>query len=224
MYTNYFEYGILIIGDNMNFVDKIRKRDEERLKELSEKYFIPKRFKSSAKVFLNNKSIIKDYDKKYNEMQYQIPKETGKILQELFDDDNYMLGIHRTNFSYEEIFKNGLKMRGNDFTDNVQISGYFPFLLEQIKYCKEYKASTGCIIVQIPKTNDKPIYFAGGENNSEYYLLPEYIAGYIPVFDKNVEDIIINPNYRIEHNYETDGLEYDERLEYPEKINMRKSK
>lgn len=206
----------------MNFIEKIRKRDEERIEKLTNKYYIPKRFKNAKMVFgSNNKKIVNYYNKIYNEMQYQVSKETGKYLEKLFDDDNYMLGIHRTNASCEEIFKNGIKMRSNEFSCNVQISGYLPFLLQQIKYCEEYKFSTGCFIVQIPKNNNKPIYFV---NNGEYYLLPEYIAGYIPVSNQICGEIIKNPNFNEIHDYQFEGLEYDDILKNPEKINMRKSK
>ena len=205
----------------MNFIEKIKNRDEKRLKELADNYYIPKRFKDAKMVFgSKNKDIVKEYNKIYSEMQYQVPKETGEYIEKLFDNDNYLLGIHRSASNYQDVFKNGIKMRSNDFTDNIQISGYLPFLLEQIKYCEDYKCSTGCFIIQILKNNDKPIYFA---NEDGYYLLPEYIAGYVHVFQQKCDSIIKNPNYKEIHDYQFDGLEYDERLENPN-FNMRKCK
>ena len=52
-----------------------------------------------------------------------------------------------------------------------------------------------------------PIYF---NNNGQVRLLPEFIYGYVPVYDNYVcGEIIRNPNYRDTHEYENDGLIYD---------------
>ena len=66
----------------MNFIEKIKNRDEKRLKELADNYYIPKRFKNAKMIFgSKNKDIVKEYNKIYSEMQYQVPKETGEYIE-----------------------------------------------------------------------------------------------------------------------------------------------
>lgn len=214
------------------WIKRVREESKRKFEELLRKkektegmYEIPEKYKDASKIYqskvLNKllKSIIAEQNHIYKSMQYKIPEEIGKTLQSIYESEDYYLMINRTDYHISQImeysFQKGIPMRSCDYTCNLSKYKHFPTILEQIMACNEYKNSQGCLIVKIPKNIDLPIYYNCNDymqNASLLCLLPEYIYGYIPVRDNNIEDMILNPLYKDIHNYDKDGLYYDERL------------
>jgi hypothetical protein len=208
---------------NMDLYEKIKYENDLLFTKMATKYKIPLKYKDSSQIFFKNKisklkiysnkykelkNIIDDYNDMYEEVQYKFPKKTGEVLEKIFEDKESILGIHRTNLTNkqieEKIFTYGLKNRSLEYTTTIQTSKSFPFILNEIKNASGYKNSNNCVIVVLPKEQKLPIYY---ELNSEFYLLPEYILGYINVDDLNLN---INPNYKAIHDYDTNNLFYVE--------------
>ena len=92
----------------------------------------------------------------------------GEELDKLFENKDYVIGIHRTGYNYmseemiNSIFNKGLinnghimqgGMAGNfDIEKTVSIFNDFTVLNGQLKAAHGYKGSQGCIIVKIPKS------------------------------------------------------------------------
>ena len=184
----------------------------------------------------NQYRLIKSpYLNKKNKMLVQIAKQydgfgymttdLGRELENLYKDDSYIVGIHRTGYSevnedyLKEIFNRGLinnmdSLQGGFYTDKDYLDikktvdlFYDPILLNgAIKSANRYKSSAGSIIIKIPKSylgledgEIKPIYYKDGNSNK---LLPEYIYGYLPVSGEGIlGEIVHNPNYTDEHTY-----------------------
>lgn len=198
-----------------------------------------KLIKNFPLLTLNSKiRFQKKYAKDYDKVGY-ISESLGNELATLFNDD-YEIGIHRTGYSIvnneylADVFTNGLinngdamqgVMRSNpDESMNIEKTVSFMsnimLLVWQLKIAYSYKASQGSFIIKIPKSylgekdgEIKPIYFK--ENEYVRRLLPEFIYGYIPCDGKgNVGEIIKNPNYKDVHDYENDGLLYEQEALY----------
>ncbi len=177
--------------------------------------------KSNTKI---GRKLIADFDKG------NMPYETGKYLEAIFNNEEYIMGIHRTGLSpatprfIAEVFDNGIKNLGDrmqgmisradrNIEKIVSLFDNFPLLIGQIKDAYKYKASQGVFVVKIPKSyigvkegEVKPIYFNDG---GTMYLLPEFICGFIPVSEAGTGGFIPNPNYSDFHTYKSDGLVYD---------------
>lgn len=171
-------------------------------------------------------NLSKEYDN-YGYMS----EELGEELDSLFLDDSYIVGIHRTGYTYmdevtiSKIFSEGLINNGHimsggmdgtqDIEKTVSLFYDFPILNGQLKAAHGYKGSEGCIVVRIPKSylgkedgEIKPIYY---KKDSNVRLLPEFIYGYIPTKENGVlGEIIRNPNYRDVHNLDNVNLLYED--------------
>lgn len=171
-------------------------------------------------------NLSKEYDN-YGYMS----EELGEELDSLFLDDSYIVGIHRTGYTYmddatiEKIFREGLINNGHimsggmdgtqDIEKTVSLFYDFPILNGQLKAAHGYKGSEGCIVVRIPKSylgkedgEIKPIYY---KKDSNVRLLPEFIYGYIPTKENGVlGEIIRNPNYKDIHNLDNVNLLYED--------------
>lgn len=175
--------------------------------------------------YLNKKNkMLVQLAKQYDNLGY-MKDNVGKELEKLFEDDSYIVGIHRTGYSVvddeylKDIFNKGLinnmdSLQSGSYLDADYLDikktvdlFYDPIMLNgQLKGAYEYKNSEGCIIVKIPKSylgmiegEVKPIYYKDGVTPK---LLSEYIYGYIPVSKKGVVgNIINNPNYTDNHIY-----------------------
>lgn len=158
-------------------------------------------------------------------------QELGEELDGLFLDDSYIVGIHRTGYTYmdeatiNKIFNEGLINNGHimsggmagtqDIEKTVSLFYDFPILNGQLKSAHGYKGSEGCLVVKIPKSylgkedgEIKPIYY---KKDSTIRLLPEFIYGYIPTNENGVlGDMIHNPNYREIHELENVNLLYED--------------
>lgn len=213
----------------MDWVERKRKESELMFEKMKKFYRIPEKYKDAADLFYKDnkfkkmklkmgqdkmlKGLVDDWNKIYEEMQYKVPKEIGEELEKLFSDEDYVLGIHRTDLYVDQIqnwvFTNGLKNRSTEYSSTVQEFSHFPLMLHEIMYCNYYKNSQGCVIVRLPKDQKLPIYFV---NDGQYYILPEYIYGYIEVEDFEMKRFIKNPGYTDIHNYDPAGLLYDDDL------------
>ncbi len=136
-------------------------------------------------------------------------------LLRIFNDNNYVIGLHKTGYTsindevIKDIFSNGLYSNGHilsfgidgifDIEKTVSFYDVFIDLCVNIKQCKAYKNSDGCIILKIPKNMKKSnkLFYLDSDNNVRIY--PEYIYGYIPVNNMVVNRIIHNPNYKDKH-------------------------
>lgn len=171
-------------------------------------------------------NLSKDYDN-YGYMS----QELGEELDSLFLDEDYIVGIHRTGYTYmddttiEKIFREGLINNGHimsggmdgtqDIEKTVSLFYDFPILNGRLKAAHGYKGSDGCIVVKIPKSylgkeegEIKPIYY---KKDSYVRLLPEFIYGYIPTKENGVlGEIIRNPNYRETHRLDNINLLYED--------------
>lgn len=189
-------------------------------------------FMSSETLNRSNDYIV-DLAKDYDSRGY-MSLELGKELDDLYKADDYIIGIHRTGYTditnntLNDIFNKGLINNGHimsggnsgttDIEKTVTLIYDITVLSGQLKAASGYKNSQGCILVKIPKSylgkkegEVKPIYYNDG---SLMRLLPEYIYGYIPVSDNRVGDIVHNKNYKDIHNYNNEGLVYDDSAYY----------
>lgn len=131
--------------------------------------------------------LIKGWDE-YGDM----PQEVGLLLEKLIQDENYIIGIHRTggygmidlsdiykSDILHSIFSKGLYMTG-DLSSGVDHKGKMinpnknisPLnnILEAVMYCKSsYKGSTGGVITKIPKEYVTPSYSLKAEHGQDIY-------------------------------------------------------
>jgi hypothetical protein len=185
---------------------------------------------------LRSSESIKEHEymfnlsKEYDNYGY-MSQELGEELDSLFLNNNYIVGIHRTGYTYmdditiNKIFNEGLINNGHimsggiagtqDIEKTVSLFYDFPILNGQLKAAHGYKGSEGCIVVKIPKSylgkedgEIKPIYY---KKDSTVRLLPEFIYGYIPTKESGIlGEIIRNPNYRDVHNLDNVNLLYED--------------
>lgn len=181
----------------------------------------------SSKTLDYTNEILLEMAQECDEYSY-MSEELGTELDSLFTDDNYVIGIHRTGYTYmndqmiNEYFTKGLinnnhSMQGvvtefSNIENTVTVTRNITFLIGQLKLAHNYKGSQGCMIVKIPKCYlNRP----EGELRSIYYdngttlnLLPEFIYGYIPVdLEGNLGPIIYNPNYSDEHHLNNESVQ-----------------
>lgn len=182
----------------------------------NELYQIPAKYLKSKNPYLKEEVAIA-----YNRINKKLDKKTGLTLQMLFDydEENYVIGIHRTCHDYKRMFEKGIDYNDESpyLHDHVQIFDSFPIMLNEISKCNNYKGSTGCIIVKIPKNSIKmsaegstPIYYKSKSDNN-IYLMPNFVSGYVPVRGGVIQSIILN---EMPHNIEKDIMDvyFDESI------------
>lgn len=171
-------------------------------------------FSDVSSLSLNKQALINEFIeglyKDAERMQDVFPdKRLGAELEAIYRNSDVYLGIHRTDLDFQTIFQSGIKMRDNEYDSNISVYGYFPQYLSEILKAESYKCSVGIVIVVLPRITSKPIYFVDRNRN---YLLPEYIWGYIALQEQKIVDVIRNPRYSENHQYEPDGLSFDSKL------------
>ncbi|MBQ2946541.1 MAG: hypothetical protein IJE04_01645 [Bacilli bacterium] len=191
----------------------------------------------SSKTIQEENDFILQLAKQYDEYGY-MSEELGMELDGLFEDKDYVIGIHRTGYNdmdqqmIDNIFNKGLinnghimqgGMAGNfDIEKTVSIFPDFTVLNGQLKAAHGYKGSQGCIIVKIPKSylgkSDGPIEPIYYKHDNVTKLLPEFVYGYVPV-DKEgrLGDLNRNPNYKDIHNLDNPNLMYEASAVYKAK-------
>lgn len=212
-------------------------RNKYKIKQAS--VYIPEGTYSLIKTIDITNPIKVDLAIQYDKIGF-MSEELGKELDRLFDDD-YAIGIHRTGFTHitpyindktlfdmfnKGLYSNGHIMAGgNDGQNDIEktVSFYNEFLIMNgaIKTCDNYKNSTGCLIIKIPKSyigkkdgEIAPIFY---RQDHILRLLPEFIYGYIPVSNHQAEQIIRNPNYKDNHYLVNDNFYYDSSVYYKAK-------
>lgn len=191
-------------------------------------------FKDARNVSISHPQI-KELAKDYDTIGY-MSEEVGCELDSLYDNPDYIIGIHRTGFTrindkiLNDIFNRGLYNNGDLMSSGANNGNYniektvsffndLLLLIPSLKTCEGYKMSEGCIIVKIPKSyvgmkngEVQPIFYK--ENGYQVRLIPEFIYGYIPVKDKKINKIIHNPNYKDKHVLINDNFYYDDSVKY----------
>lgn len=184
-------------------------------------YEIPDRFNTSKMALEENNSVSN-----------LIPFRLGKQLEQIYDDPDYIIYIHRSFMSSIDLIKNhlfldGLKSIEGASLNNVArpcttIGSFFSQLLSTYLY----KFSKSCVIIKVPKSflelnGAKPIW--NPITDSTYELLPEYILGVIDVYQGSVNNLTFNPNYSNYHNYESNDLVCDD-IVAESRVNLRRAK
>lgn len=184
-------------------------------------YEIPERFNTSKIATEVNNSVSN-----------LIPFRLGKQLEQIYDDQEYAIYIHRSFMSSYDLIKNnlfldGLKSIEGASLNNIALScttiGVF---FSQLLSTYLYKFSKSCVIIKVPKafldsTGAKPIW--NPIIDSTYKLLPEYILGVIDVYQGSVNNLTFNPNYSNYHDYESNDLVFDEIIA-ESRVNLRHTK
>ena len=188
---------------------------------MEKKYHIPDFYKSAQIFYPTNfqdyeggRKILSEENENYNKMQNIFPIEIGETIQHLYAKEGFMLGIHRATISDETLFnsyfKKGLKNNKLEYDNTISVYKYFPTLLKNISSCESnWKNSKGCLLILIPKEPYTPFYQQIEENGQiNNYILPTYIHSYIKVNNKEIIEIIYNPNFG--KNFKiTDNITYD---------------
>lgn len=188
-----------------------------------------------ARNVLINHSHVEKLAKDYDTIGY-MSEEVGRELDSLYDNPDYIVGIHRTGYTrindeiLNDIFNRGLYSNGDLMSSGANNGNYniektvsffndLLLMIPSLKTCEGYKTSDGCIIVKIPKSyigmkdgEVQPIFYK--ENTYQVRLIPEFIYGYIPVKDQKVDKIIHNPNYKDKHMLINDNFYYDDSVKY----------
>lgn len=171
-------------------------------------YRIPEHYRSAAPFygtdlldFEAGKKLIEIESLLFEKAQEKIPKYLGEILQNFYEDEKFMLGIHRTPKSLDEIvnsyFVKGLENKKLEYDNTISTYLYFPELLHEILKCNSsWKKSKGCLIIRIPKEPGAPFYRVVVEDKKEkYYVLPSFIYGYVEVENEKIINFVYNTNY-----------------------------
>ena len=231
----------------INFFKQKNKKESKRMKLIKDLTYTHGYSILRSSQTLKEDDFLLDLSKEYDEYGY-MSEELGKELDNLFVDEDYIVGIHRTGYTnmdektINSIFNKGLinnghimqgGMAGNyDIEKTVSLFYDFTIFNGQLKAAHGYKGSEGCIIVKIPKSylgksdgDIKPIYYI---DEGVTKLLPEFIYGYVPVNDEGIlGDIKRNPKYKDIHNLDNEHLLYEESAVYKAKregINLSQQK
>lgn len=139
----------------------------------------------------------------------------SSYLNDLLEEKNVLIGIHRLRISNDnniinDIFNNGLLIPSHlasasnsskDLRNAVSYYSSNKTILKELMYADQYKSSEGSILIRIPdnKLEENTDIFL--TNGNDLYLNPKYIIGYIPIYpNHHLEDIKFNPNYLEEKN------------------------
>lgn len=154
--------------------------------------------------FKGNYDLVKDW-----RSLGTIDIDVEKNLKEIFFDDDYVIGIHRTpmdTFS-NSIYDDGLILTGDmssgvlnsrtnlDLENNIEFVSNktdfdYEFLLREIRTASIYKSfdNTGhAMIVKIPKADIDNFDKILKHNGTDYVLKPDYIVGDVHVDDLNIK-------------------------------------
>lgn len=183
-------------------------------------------------------SLLKEYKELHNDKEIElaykydlvgyISKKIGKEIETLYQNKDYLIGIKYIKANTKilnNIFKKGLRTRNKINIQSIikEISNPLEMNIS-LKKTSSYKNKTGCLILKIPKSylgrkegEILPIYT---KNKNSYYILTEYIYGYIPVDKYIIKEIIQNPNYKEKHTPTEDKLYYEINALIKEKENL----
>lgn len=177
--------------------------DEKTIETISNKLsefasspdFLSMVFKSKEICMINELNSVK------------ILKSFGEEMEQLYYDDDYIIGIHGTvtkDFIIRnEIFTKGLKSNHGPTISKTILTkenglDFYSFL--KYNYIDNYDVNA--VIIRIPKDDlNKEVWF---EKESTFYLNPKYIYGYylshFSTTDNKNPIIVKNPNYGKDNN------------------------
>ena len=125
-----------------------------------------------------------------------IADEVMSQIEDYFEEDDVLLGIHRVgNVSDEviqDILENGLIMSGHgngSVSSSIELANnvsYYPdnkVVLKELMYANVYKNSRGSILIRIPDSELIGDIFL--RKNGEVRLDSKYIIGYLPVNEEH---------------------------------------
>ncbi len=134
--------------------------------------------------------LVNDNLAEQNKKGYMDANVENELLK-IFSDNNYVIGVHKTGYTpinndvINDIFLNGLYSNGHilsggiagryDIERTVNFYDNFVELSVNIKQCKGYKNSNGCIILKIPKNMKKSNQLFYVDSDNQVRILPEYI-------------------------------------------------
>ena len=175
-------------------------------------YMIPEKYKKAEIPELQD-----GRNDMYDFANGKIDRKIGETLEALYnyESDKYMIGIHRTASSKENIFEKGIEFKDSTYIhDHVQMFENFPFMLREIMLCENYKLSRGCFIVKIPKNAIKgsemdaePIYYKN--KDGKIHLRPEFVCAYVPVENEKLKEVDFN-NLSHDKLYEESPMFYQD--------------
>lgn len=171
-------------------------------------------------IFNPKKHILKGLED-YNDNTIYYDDNLAEMLYSLYDNEKYAIGVYEADAdSVNRIFNEGL---ANLESSLLSLSSSIIFYKNQYLFEKNIMLDIkkeGYIIVKIPKSyigkangEVKPIFH---RRNDKYYLLNEFIYGYVDV--KNNNTIKINPNYTDNHNIDNNNLQCDSRINHLKKL------
>lgn len=155
-------------------------------------------------------------------------KEMELFLNNLLNEENVVIGIHRLKPTSEEfvedILTNGLIITGNLLMNGANSSKHIDKnisfyvdnkkIRKELQYANVYLDSVGSILVRIPdnELNESILYT---DNNGNLRLKPEYIVGYVPVYpNHHIENILKASDLKkTAENYEPNET-YEENIYY----------
>lgn len=191
-------------------------------------------FPTNLKSYEGGRKLLLEENKNYEKIKDKIPKKVGEMIQSLYEKEGFILGIHRATITDEELFNSyfakGLKNYKLEYDNTISTYKFFPTLLKNIIYCESnWKKSKGCLLILIPKEPYTPFYQQIKENGIiNNYILPTYIHSYVKIIDKEIIDIIHNPNFGKDFKL-TGDITYDKYVvekeianKKLEKINLKK--
>lgn len=165
-------------------------------------------------IFNTKSHILNDLKNLENDHTDYQNNNLSAILFDLYDNEKYAIGISWTKKdNVNRIFDKGLvNLEPSLLSISSKITFFRnPYLLR--KNVMSNIKDEGFVIVKIPKSyigkvngKVKPIFY---KRNDKYYLLNEFIYGYVNVEDDNV--IKFNPNYTNKHIIDNANLVYDSR-------------
>ena len=143
------------------------------------------------------------------DLRGRISKKAYESLKSIYEDnkeDTYTL-IHRTGYEVDPIFEDGIRFGSStEIYDMCQRMDNFHFMLEAISLCNNYKYSSGCFIIKIPKKaiteKTESIFY---KKEDILYLNPKYVVAYAPVSGNKVLTVEENKEAKdIESEYYVD--------------------
>lgn len=172
-------------------------------------------------IFNTRRDILRDLEGFDNNTRYQ-NNDLAEMLYWLYDNKKYAIGVYWTTLdNVNRIFAEGLV---NLDSSLLSLSSQITFYRNQYLFEKNITSdikNEGYIIVKIPKSyigkasgEVKPIFH---KLKDKYYLLNEFIYGYVDVKNNNM--IKLNPNYTDKHNIDNNNLKCDSRA-----LHFKKSK
>lgn len=203
---------------------------------MKKKYHIPDFYKwaetfypDNFQTFEGGRKILSEENENYSKMQSIFPEEIGETIQYLYEKEGFMLGIHRATITddalFNSYFKKGLKNYKLEYDNTLSVYKYFPTLLKNIINCESnWKESKVCLLILIPKEPYTPFYRQLEENGQiNNYILSTYIHSYIKVNNKEIIDIIHNPNFGKDFKITSD-ITYDKYIVEKEMANEKLEK